>query len=287
MKISGEIPFAAAIRGVIRQRKAKLRRAEAQPRLQDALREADHRKDEFVATLAHELRNPLATISNVAQILNGDGDAAERQRLSAMLERQVQHLVRLVEDLLDISRISHGKAALRSERVVISEAIDQALEICAPLLHRQRHEVRLSLGDAPLTVNGDAVRLCRVFSNLLTNAAKYTEPGGRIDIVAHRRDGEAVVSVRDTGVGIAAEALSRVFDPFTQLDRDQGRSQGGLGIGLTLVRNLVHSHGGRVEARSDGLGRGSEFIVYLPLAARVPRIKPKARKESPSRPVMR
>ncbi len=234
-------------------------------RMEEALRESDHRKDEFIATLAHELRNPLATISNVSHIIGANGDIAERQKLSAMIERQVKHLVRLVDDLLEVSRISCGKIELKSERVVVSEAIDQALEICAPILRRQRHEVRLSLGDTPLIVNGDAVRLCQVFANLLTNAAKYTEPGGRIDITAQRRDGEAVVSVRDTGVGIPAEMLSRVFDIFTQLDRDQGRSQGGLGIGLTLVRSLVHLHGGRVEARSGGPGQGSEFIVYLPL----------------------
>lgn len=235
-------------------------------RMEDALREADRRKDEFLATLAHELRNPLAPISNALHVLQRIGAPPETERFLAMIHRQVAHLVRLVDDLLEVSRISRGNIELRKECVDLSVVIGQAMETSQPLIQAGRHEISVSLHPEPLVVQGDPVRLSQIFANLLNNAAKYTPVGGRIWLNAERLDGEAIVRVRDTGAGISAEMLPRVFDLFTQADRHQEGAQAGLGIGLALVRSLVELHGGRVEARSAGLGEGSEFIVRLPLA---------------------
>jgi PAS domain S-box-containing protein len=243
-------------------------------RLEDELRklaadlsEADRRKDEFLATLAHELRNPLAPIRNGLQIMRLSGDRGEAVTTArVMMERQMGQLVRLVDDLLDVSRISRGKLELRMARVELGAVINGAVETSRPLIDAGGHELELSLPKEPLFVQADVTRLGQVFSNLLNNAAKYSEQGGRIWLGAERTDGEVVVRVRDDGVGIPHEMLGRVFELFTQVDRSLEKSQGGLGIGLTLVKRLVEMHGGSVEARSDGHGRGSEFIVRLPLS---------------------
>jgi PAS domain S-box-containing protein len=229
------------------------------------LREADRRKDEFLATLAHELRNPLAPIRNAVAILKGPcANGADAARARDMMERQLRHLVRLVDDLLDVSRIVRGKIELRTEPVELRAAVESAVETAQPLIDAQGHALAVSLPAGPVWLEADAVRLSQVIANLLTNAAKYTEPGGRIDLAAERVGDEAVVRVSDTGIGIEPELLPRVFEPFVQEGRSAARAQGGLGIGLTLVRGLVQMHGGSVSAHSEGPGRGSEFVVRLP-----------------------
>lgn len=236
-------------------------------RLYQALRDADRRKDEFLATLAHELRNPLAPIRNSLQVLKMPGvDAGTAGRSRDMMERQVHHLVRLVDDLLDVSRVMRGKIELRRERVDLATVVGRAVETAQPLVDGQGHRLSVSLPPEPLSLDADPVRLAQVVGNLLTNAAKYTEPGGRIEVNAGRAGDTAVLRVRDTGIGIATAMLPRIFELFVQADHAATKAQGGLGIGLTLVRNLVEMHGGTVEARSDGLGRGSEFVIRLPLA---------------------
>jgi PAS domain S-box-containing protein len=238
-------------------------------RLYQSLRDADRRKDEFLATLAHELRNPLAPIRNSLQILKMPRvDAKTVERSREMMERQVHHLVRLVDDLLDVSRVMRGKIELRKEAVELATVVARAVETAQPLIDAQRHQLGVSLPDESLPLDADPVRLAQVVGNLLTNAAKYTEPNGHIWLTARREGGEAVLRVRDDGIGIAPEVLPHVFDLFVQVDHAATRSQGGLGIGLTLVKNLVGMHRGTVEARSAGLGRGCEFVVRLPLTAR-------------------
>jgi signal transduction histidine kinase/ActR/RegA family two-component response regulator len=232
--------------------------------------EADRRKDEFLATLAHELRNPLAPIRNALNLLQLSGAAQPSRGIWEMMDRQVDHMVRLVDDLMEVSRITRGKIALRKDATDLGEVIAAAVETSRPQLEAARHELKLALPPEPLVVEGDAMRLAQVFSNLLNNAVKYTDAGGRIEVEARRDDGAATVSVRDSGIGIAAEALSNVFEMFVQLDARGNRAQKGLGIGLTLVRSLIELHGGSVTARSPGVGRGSEFVVRLPLAARGP-----------------
>ena len=235
-------------------------------RLYTALRDADRRKDEFLALLGHELRNPLAPISNSLHVLKLRGaDPAILERARAVMERQLEHLVRLVDDLLDVSRIMRGKVELRREPVEIAMAVARAVETAQPALDAEGHELVLSLCPEPLWIDGDIVRLAQVIANLLNNAAKYTERGGRITLVAEAEEGAAVVRVRDSGIGIAPEMLSRIFDMFFQAERRTNQAHGGLGIGLSLVRGLIELHGGSVEARSDGVGTGSEFIVRLPL----------------------
>ena len=236
--------------------------------LEEALRDADRRKDEFLATLAHELRNPLAPIRNSLHILRLTGrQDPGTERVGEMMERQVNHMVRLVDDLLEVSRITRGKIELRSELVEVETVVQNAVESSRPLIDAGGHRLALALPPEPLTLEGDPVRLTQVFANLLNNAAKYTDRGGQIWLTV-RRDGDAAsISVRDNGTGIEPEMLPRVFDMFAQIDRNASRAQGGLGIGLTLVKRLVEMHGGSVEASSDGLGRGSEFTVRLPLAA--------------------
>jgi PAS domain S-box-containing protein len=244
---------------------------EDQKRAEETLREADRRKDEFLATLAHELRNPLAPIGNALQILRMPGvDPATAERSRDVMERQLQQLVRLVDDLLDVSRVMRGKITLHRERVELAAVIARAVETAQPFIEAQGHELTVSVPAEPLTVEADPVRLAQVVGNLLTNAAKYTERGGRIWLTGRREGSEAVLRVRDTGIGIAPEVLPRVFDLFVQVDHAATRSQGGLGIGLTLVQNLVELHHGTVEALSPGLGQGSEFVVRLPLPARGP-----------------
>jgi PAS domain S-box-containing protein len=232
-----------------------------------ALKEADRRKNEFLATLAHELRNPLAPLRNALQLLQVAGDRPEiLAQTRAMMERQLGHMVRLIDDLLDVSRITRNKFPLRTERIYLATVIQSALETTRPLLEELCHKLTASLPPEPIPLDADPVRLAQVFTNLLNNAAKFTAPGGHIALTALREDHEVRVSVRDTGIGIAPEHLPRLFTMFSQVTPALERSHGGLGIGLSLVRGLVELHGGSVEARSDGPGRGSTFLVRLPLA---------------------
>jgi len=241
------------------------------------LSEADRRKDEFLATLAHELRNPLAPIRNGLQIMRvavDDRQAVDESR--SLMERQVTHMVRLIDDLMDISRITRNKLALRRERVELAEVVRNAVETSRPLVEDAGHELSVTMPARPIFVDADVTRLSQVFSNLLNNAAKYTEKGGNIALVVERQGGDVVVTVRDDGVGIPPEMLPRLFEMFTQVDRALERSQGGLGIGLSLVKTLVEMHGGSVEASSEGEGLGSEFVVRLPVV-----LAASARSESP------
>lgn len=236
-------------------------------RVEEALRDADRRKDEFLATLAHELRNPLAPIRNSLHILrlSGSSDPATL-RVCEMMERQVGHLVRLVDDLMEVSRITRGKIELRMEPIELAAVICSAVEASRPLIEAAGHQLAISLPPEPMTIRGDHLRLSQVFSNLLNNAAKYMDEGGQICLTARRAERHVLVSVRDTGIGISAEMLPHIFKMFTQVDRSSRQAQGGLGIGLTLVRTLVEMHGGQVEAHSAGLKQGSEFVVRLPLS---------------------
>jgi signal transduction histidine kinase/ActR/RegA family two-component response regulator len=230
------------------------------------LERADRQKDEFLAMLAHELRNPLAPIHNAVQILSVRGHhPAEVERIRGLIERQLRQMVRLVDDLLDMSRITRGKINLCKETVDLARVVSTAVETSLPLIESKGHELTVLLPETPLQVYADATRLAQVVSNLLNNAAKYTEPAGRIGLAVERLDGEARVSVRDTGIGIAPDMLPRVFDLFMQAESSADRAQGGLGVGLSLVRRLVEMHGGRVEAHSAGLGRGTEMVVRLPV----------------------
>ena len=226
----------------------------------------DRRKDEFIALLAHELRNPLAPLRNGLQVMRlaaGDANAVAQAR--AMMDRQLEHMVRLIDDLLDVSRINQNKMELRRARVLLADVVSSAVETARPAIEAARHELILSLPQGPVFLDADLTRLAQVFSNLLTNSAKYTEQGGRIWLTAEQRAGEVVVAVRDTGIGIPAESLHAIFDMFSQVDRSIERSTGGLGIGLALVKGLVEMHGGTVTAASAGQGRGSTFTVMLPL----------------------
>jgi PAS domain S-box-containing protein len=235
---------------------------------EQALKEAEHRKDEFLAMLAHELRNPLAPIRNSLHILRLAGtDNVAALRVHEMMERQVNHMVRLVDDLMEVSRITRGKIELRKEQVELAAVVRSAVDTSKPLIDTARHQLAISLPAEPLILEADPVRLAQVLANLLNNAAKYTDDGGQIWLTARREGANVVVSVRDTGMGIPADMLQKVFDLFTQVDRTYNRAQGGLGIGLTLVRSLVSKHGGSIEVKSDGPGKGSEFVVRLPLSA--------------------
>jgi len=246
------------------QIRAHLRR-EADDKL--ALQDADRRKDEFLATLAHELRNPLAPVRNSLHILRLAADDATVARVRAVMERQVDHLVRLVDDLMEVSRITRGKIELRRERTDLARVLRAALETSQPLIDACGHRIEVDLPKEPLPLDVDPVRLAQVFSNLFNNAAKYAECPGDIRVSAWREVGQVAVSVRDDGIGIDPGMLAHVFEMFAQVDGTHRRSQGGLGIGLTLVRSLVQLHGGSVSAHSEGVGRGSEFVVRLPLAA--------------------
>jgi signal transduction histidine kinase/CheY-like chemotaxis protein len=234
--------------------------------LLDGLREADQRKTEFLATLAHELRNPLAPMSTALTLLmRKPHEAAEALRYYELMGRQIDHMVRLVNDLMEVSRITRGKIELRMEAVALESVIKDAIELSRPLLEGSRHELTTELLAEPLVVRGDGVRLTQVFSNLLNNAAKYTAPGGKIRIALRKEGRQAVVEVWDNGTGIASEMLESIFEMFVQVSGTSKAAQGGLGIGLTLVKSLVELHGGSVEATSAGLGRGAMFCVRLPL----------------------
>ncbi|HYX26379.1 MAG TPA: ATP-binding protein [Thermoanaerobaculia bacterium] len=229
------------------------------------LEAADRRKDEFLAMLAHELRNPLGAIANAGHVLDrrAEGDPRTRE-LVAVVGRQIRHLARLVDDLLDVSRFSHGHIELHKAPLELRRAVEGAVEAARPLVEQRRQTLALSLADEPLWLEADATRIEQVLSNLLHNAAKFTPPGGRIELAARRDGGEVVIAVRDDGAGISPDLLPRIFDLFVQEERSLDRSHGGLGIGLTLVRSLVERHGGTIAAASAGLGRGSELTVRLP-----------------------
>jgi PAS domain S-box-containing protein len=240
-------------------------------RLIRQLRDTDQRKDEFLATLAHELRNPLAPIRNALEIMRVTGvDAATVQQAARMMiERQLSQMVRLIDDLLDVSRITRGRLGMRKERVDLRSLVRSAVDTSRPLIDASSHELEIALPDEDVYLDADPVRLAQVFSNLLNNAARYTDRGGRISLTASTEANEVVVVVRDTGMGIPPAALRTIFDMFTQVDQTLTHSQGGLGIGLTLVKRLVELHDGRVTAHSEGLGKGATFVVRLPLAAPV------------------
>ena len=232
------------------------------------LREADTRKDEFLATLAHELRNPLAPIRNSVLLRELSADPAAHANARAIIARQLKQMVHLVDDLLDISRISRGRIDLRRERADLLAMVLAAIETSRPLIDASRHQLALALSSpGALMVDADPTRICQVVTNLLNNAARYTPDGGAIDLSVRREAGQAVICVRDNGVGISAAMLPRIFDMFAQGDAAGPRAQGGLGVGLALVRNLVELHGGAVSATSAGTGLGCEFVVRLPLAA--------------------
>jgi signal transduction histidine kinase/DNA-binding response OmpR family regulator len=240
-------------------------------RLYREVQEADRQKNEFLAMLAHELRNPLAPVRNAVQVLLSEGTSPRQQQWSKeVIARQVQQMVRMVDDLLDVSRITRGKITLRTEAVDLAAVVADAVETSRPVIDQRRQELTVSLPSEPVRAEGDATRLAQVVANLLNNAAKYTEEGGRIWLSMERAAGEVIVRIRDTGMGIAPEMLSRIFEPFAQADRSLDRSQGGLGIGLTLARRLIELHGGRISAHSNGPGTGSEFVVYLPALPNVP-----------------
>ena len=239
---------------------------EERERLVAQLQEQDRRKDEFLATLAHELRNPLAPIRNGLQLMHrGGGDQEATEKIRLMMERQVGQMVHLIDDLLDLSRISRGKIDLRKARIEVSRAIEQAIEASRPSIEKAGHELFIEVPTDPIYVDADLTRLTQVFSNLLNNAAKFTERGGRVRLAVQRMGAEVVVSVTDNGIGIPAHMLANVFEMFTQVDGNLGRLHGGLGIGLCIVQRLIQMHGGSVEVRSDGPGSGSEFVVRLPV----------------------
>ncbi len=235
-------------------------------RLYRNIQEADRHKNEFLSMLAHELRNPLAPIRNAVQILRMRGSKeAEMSLLHEMIDRQVHQLTRIVDDLLDLSRITRGKIHLKMECVDVAGVLARAVETSRPLIDARKHKLTIVLPPEPLHIRGDPIRLAQALSNLLNNAAKYTEEGGRIDLSVEREDDTVILRVRDNGIGIPADMLSSIFEMFKQVDRSLDRAQGGLGIGLTLVHKLVELHGGRVEAFSDGPNRGSEFVMSLPI----------------------
>jgi signal transduction histidine kinase/ActR/RegA family two-component response regulator len=248
---------------------ATLSRESAERReAEEALRVADRRKDEFLAMLAHELRNPLAPLRTALEILKrGDGNSPMAAEARRMMERQLRQMVRLVDDLLDVSRITTGKLALKPAVCELRDIIRSAVDTAQPLIDARRHTLTVVVPDEPLYVSADATRLAQVFSNLLNNAANYTEPGGRIELRTFADDKRVTVSVIDNGIGIAPEMLGPVFQMFAQADESLERVHGGLGVGLTLARHLVELHGGTLDAHSEGIGRGSRFVVQLPRVA--------------------
>jgi PAS domain S-box-containing protein len=262
------------------------RAAEEIRKAEEALREADRNKNAFLAVLSHELRNPLAPLLHALTILKRpDADGATLVEARDMAERQVHHLARLVDDLLDVSRITHGKIELRQELVELSTAVARAVETAVPAIEGQRHEFSVTLPHEPVWLHADLMRIAQVLANLLNNSAKYTTPGGKISLEAEAVGGEAVIRVRDTGIGIPEAALPRVFDMFAQAAPADSRSPTSLGVGLRLVKSLVQLHGGSVSASSPGLGRGSEFVVRLPtVAAPLHRAVEGAQEAPPSRP---
>ena len=251
----------------VADRTAELERANAALHAgEEALKDADRRKDEFLATLAHELRNPLAPVRNAVEILRMKGpDIPELHWARDIIDRQTQAMARLIDDLMDISRINLGKLKLKREQVELANIVQGAIETSRPLIENMGHELTMTLPPGLVIVDADRTRLAQVFLNLLNNAAKYTERGGRIDLRAELQGSDVVVSVTDSGIGIPADKLPTIFEMFSQVEGALSRSQGGLGIGLCLVKRLVEMHGGSVEAQSGGPGQGSEFVVRLPI----------------------
>jgi signal transduction histidine kinase/CheY-like chemotaxis protein len=252
-------------------------KARADRAVEDALREMNRRKDEFLAMLSHELRNPLAPISSAVQILrNRSSTRSELHWARTVIERQTRHLVRLVDDLLDVSRMVRGHIVLQTHAIDLADVIRHGIETSRPLIRARRHRLHIQLPPQTVRVQGDLTRLAQVIANLLNNSAKYTEEGGDIWIAAGIENHRAVIHVRDSGSGIAPDLLPHVFDLFTQAERTLDRSLGGLGVGLTLVKLLVELHGGSIEVRSEGLGKGAEFIVRLPAIEQQPVTAPAA-----------
>ena len=248
----------------------------------DALEEADRRKDEFLATLAHELRNPLAPIRHGLDILRKSPDTANAMEIRDMMDRQLVHLVRLIDDLLDVSRVSQGKIVLRKERIQAADIVRSAVESSRPLIDAARHSLTVDVPPEPIWLDADLTRLAQVVGNLLNNAAKYTPEGGRIGLSLRTDGDEAVIAVSDNGLGIPADMRSRVFQLFTQVENHTDRAKGGLGIGLALVKQLVAMHDGSVSAESSGPGQGSVFTIRIPLASDTAETQP--RNESSAAP---
>jgi signal transduction histidine kinase/ActR/RegA family two-component response regulator len=272
--------FQAAQQEIAERRNAEARLRESE----EALKQADRRKDEFLATLAHELRNPLAPIRNAVEILRlTESDPAASAHARRMLERQLKQLVRLIDDLLDVSRITQGRMDLRRERLDLSIALRMAVETSRPLMEIRRHTLNVDAPPGQYFVDADATRIAQVFANLLNNSAKYSPPGSSIAIRLGTEPGQATVTVTDNGVGIPPAMLARVFEMFERVDREPGRAPDGLGIGLTLVRRLVELHGGKVVAHSEGLNTGSTFTVRLPLTS-APVVAPKVAPVTQARP---
>lgn len=264
----------SALRARLRQYQIREHLAE-QERVRRQLREADRRKDEFLAMLAHELRNPLAPVLNAAQILLAKPDRRDvTARQANIIQRQALHLARMLDDLLDVSRITHGKIELRRQRLDLRFAVEQVIESCRSRIEQLNQELTVEVPQEPIWLDADLTRLHQIIGNLVTNANKYTEPGGRLMVRVDTEGGFGRVVVRDTGIGIEPEFLPSIFDLFTQNDRSLVRSEGGLGIGLTMVERLVELHGGTVTAHSDGPHQGSEFVVRLPLAPNPDAIPP-------------
>jgi PAS domain S-box-containing protein len=256
------VGYVAAIVDVTKQKRAEALLLKSD----EALREADRRKDEFLAVLAHELRNPLAPLMNAHELVrHAAAENPALRRTSEMMERQLTQLVRLVDDLLDVSRITRGRIELRRTPVALALAIESAVESCQGLIIARGHDIALDLEDDPQLVDGDFARLAQIFANLISNSVKYTDRGGRIAIRLRHENNDAVVTVHDTGIGIPRESLGAVFEMFSQVSSHQPRAEGGLGIGLALVRRLVQMHGGSISVESDGPGTGSTFTVRLPL----------------------
>jgi signal transduction histidine kinase len=256
----------------VAERTAELEASTAkQVELTERLREADQRKDEFLASLGHELRNPLAPIVNATSILRVKvADDPDLNWCREVIERQTRQLTRLVDDLLDVSRITRGKITLRVEPVDVAAIVTAAIETCRPMIDMRRHDLSVRLPEQPLIVQGDPARLTQIVSNLLSNAAKYQDEEGRIELTVERTETDAVLTVSDRGIGIVPESLPSVFDLFSQARRLQHLADDGLGIGLALVKNLTELHGGSIEAMSDGAGKGSRFVVRLPRAVGAP-----------------
>lgn len=273
--VSGNVIGASKIARDITDRK---RAEDDLQRLAADLSDADRRKNEFLATLAHELRNPLAPMTNMLEVLKrADGDTEILKRAQETIERQLGQMVRLVDDLLDLNRVTHDRLELRRSEVDLSSVIQQAVEVARPLIDAAGHNLTVDLPDEPIYLNADRARLAQMFGNLLNNSSKYTRPMGSISLTAKRIDNEVAVTVKDNGAGIPRDKLDSIFDMFMQVDRTTDRAQGGLGIGLTLVKRLAEMHGGSIEAKSAGEGQGSEFVVRLPVLS-----KPSVVRHAPS-----
>jgi PAS domain S-box-containing protein len=257
------IGYTKITRDLTQRRQLERARAET-----EAMADLNRRKDEFLAMLSHEIRNPLAPVLNAIHLLRLQKETdIVQQQAREIIERQVAHLVRIVDDLLEVSRITTGRIRLQREHIDLRAVVDHAVEAVRPALQRRRQEFAVAKSKKPVWLHGDAARIEQVIVNLLNNASKYTPEGGRIWVTVQQESDDAVLRVRDNGVGITADLLSRIFDLFAQADRSLDRSQGGLGVGLTVVQRLVELHGGKVQASSEGLGKGSEFVVRLPVAA--------------------